>query len=218
MTYLTPLQAETNLRLGKELEQWLGRTTTDAGPVLRWVAACRAGEAAYTVVLYEALEAERAGYDLYGLYAVERDEDGALQQVFGAGKEYACSSPEQVFLRVAELGGSTDRFVNGGLLQDEYVARGANDVPPRAERMNEPLYFVLNLDERDRRPDPRARYEVQRLDGDGRAIERCYLDGRGERLGPCSFLFPRAVAEAALRQECGRGDYVDEGGSSAKPF
>jgi hypothetical protein len=107
MKHLTQEQAETHLRLGKPLEQWLDRTANEGEVVLRWLRAERSGEEEYVVVLYEAIESDRARYDIYGLYAVERDEDGDPQQVFGAGKRLVCSSAQEAIARVTELGGSS---------------------------------------------------------------------------------------------------------------
>ena len=80
----------------------------------------------YEVTLFEAFEDERAAYDLYGLYAVEADEDGAAQQVYGAGKSRRFDGEEAAVAYVCEsLGGSPDRFLNSGFLEDEYRERFA---------------------------------------------------------------------------------------------
>jgi hypothetical protein len=122
MRHLTPEQAETHLRLGKALEQWLGRVTATEGAVLRWVRVDRSAEGEYVVALYEAVESERAHQDIYGLYARERDEDGDPQQVFGAPKKVTYDSPTAAMGGVTELGGAADRFVNDGFVQQEYLA------------------------------------------------------------------------------------------------
>jgi hypothetical protein len=121
MKHLTPEQAETHLHLGKPLEQWLGRAAAEGEVVLRWFRIERHAEDEYVVALYEAIESDRARYDIYGLYAVERDEDGDPQQVFGAGKKFACSSAQEAMVRVTELGGGADRFVNDGFVQQAYL-------------------------------------------------------------------------------------------------
>jgi hypothetical protein len=120
MTHMSPEQAETNLRLGKPLEQWLERRPTSTETVLRWARAEKQTGHEYVVSLYEAIESERARHDLYGLYATEPDEDGCPQQVFGAGKEFHCGSAEAAIAKVVEIGGSPHRFVNDGFVQDEY--------------------------------------------------------------------------------------------------
>ena len=84
--------------------------------------------------------------------------------------------------------------------------------------MTKRWYFVRQLDDLCSRPDPRAKYQVQLLDRHGRGIEWVYLDDRGEIVGPAPFTVSAPVAEAALRQEFGRGDYVDEAGHTMKPF
>jgi hypothetical protein len=79
-------------------------------------------------------------------------------------------------------------------------------------------YFVVHLGERGFRPDPRAKYCVQLLDEHGRSAEECYLDESGTAVAPSSFTVPKAVVEAAFRQEYGRGDYVDLDGRAVRPF
>lgn len=79
-------------------------------------------------------------------------------------------------------------------------------------------YFVTHLGERHFRPDARARYAIQRLDEGGLGVEECFLDERGVPVAPSSFPLPTPVVEAALRQERGRGDYVDPDGRSIRPF
>jgi hypothetical protein len=117
--HLTIEQAETNLRLGKALEQWLERKPSQEGIVLRWVRLDRESEA-FEVSLYEAIETERAGYEIYGLYALAPDEDGASQQVFGVPTTGRFNSAEEAIEHVIQLGGRIDRFVKDGLIQDEY--------------------------------------------------------------------------------------------------
>lgn len=120
MNYLTPEQAETNLRVGKVIEQWLSRVESDGLVILRWVQLRLDVEAGILVTLFEAYEDENAERDLYGLYAVESDSDGAAQEVFAAGKSRAFGDVRQAFDHVVSLGGSDARYMNRGFLEDAY--------------------------------------------------------------------------------------------------
>jgi hypothetical protein len=122
MRHLSPEQAVSYLRLGKVLEQWLGRVTTAGGEVLRWVQVKKQADDDYLVSLFEATESDRARDDLWGLYSVGLDEDGDPEQIFAAGKNSSFGSEQQAIARVAELGGTADRFVNEGFIQDEYLS------------------------------------------------------------------------------------------------
>jgi hypothetical protein len=122
MRHMTAEQAEARLSVGKPLELWLERKAVDGRTVLRWVRLRHDAEQGYVVTLFEAIETDRDRFDIYGLYAVERDENGAPQQVFGAGKHHAVESPKRAMALVVELGGALDRFVSDGLVQDEYLS------------------------------------------------------------------------------------------------
>jgi hypothetical protein len=120
--HLTPQQAQTNLSVGKALEQWLDRKREPDGVILRWLRIYFSRDEGYVVGLFEAIESERAEYDLYGLYARERDQDGAEQQVYGNAKYRVFESATDAFSHALCLGGAIDRFVNDGFLPDEYLA------------------------------------------------------------------------------------------------
>jgi hypothetical protein len=123
MRHLTPAQAETNLRLGKTLEQWLGIRKESDCRVLRWLSVTRDPLRGYVVTVFEGIEDTRTAKDVYWADAVESDQDGAVQPVDAAGKEFVLEDENGVLDFVqAELGGARDRFVNKGLLQDDYLA------------------------------------------------------------------------------------------------
>jgi hypothetical protein len=121
MRHLTPQQAQTNLSVGKPLEQWLDRTEQPDGIILRWIRIRFEADQGYIVGLFEAIESERASYDIYGIYARERDEDGAEQQIFGNAKYSALASAAEAITYALQLGAAADRFVNDGFVQDEYL-------------------------------------------------------------------------------------------------
>jgi hypothetical protein len=121
MRHLTSVQALAYLRLGKTIEQWLGTRPDGSDIVLRWIQVGRDPEKGYIVTLFEGFEDARAAQSIYEIYAVESDQDGAAQPVDAAGKESAFSDEEQALKFVEDrLGGARDRFVNQGMIQDEY--------------------------------------------------------------------------------------------------
>jgi hypothetical protein len=79
-------------------------------------------------------------------------------------------------------------------------------------------FFVLHLDERDYKPSPDSKYEIQILDSEGRAKLSGYLEENQTELVVKGFKIPKAVIEAATRQLKGKGDYVNEKGESIPPF
>jgi hypothetical protein len=120
--HLTSEQALNNLRLGKPLEQWLG-TKDDAGDVvLRWVRVRLVSNRGYVVTLYEGIEDTNASGSIYDTLSLESDQDGAALPVDAAGREFIFDSEGGAIAFVAgELGGTRDRFVNDGLVQEEYL-------------------------------------------------------------------------------------------------
>jgi hypothetical protein len=120
--HLTPQQALSSLSVGKALEQWLDRKREPDGVILRWLRIYFSRDEGYVVGLFEAIESERAEYDLYGLYARERDQDGAEQQVYGDAKYRVFEFAADAISYPLHLGASVDRFVDDGFLPDEYLA------------------------------------------------------------------------------------------------
>ncbi len=129
MRYLTSEQASSNLRVGKTLEQLLDAVQHSRGRVLRWVKVGPGEAGDFEVTLFEAFEDERAAYDIYGLYAVELDQDGAVEQAFAAGKSRHFTDPDDAMAHACEsLGASPERFLNRGFLEDDYRERFGSPV------------------------------------------------------------------------------------------
>jgi hypothetical protein len=78
-------------------------------------------------------------------------------------------------------------------------------------------FFVSHLQERDR-PSTGMTYEIQLLNAQGQAVARGYADDLADNLQIQGRSIPLAVIEAARKQPIGKGDYVDEAGSSVSPF
>ena len=112
-------EAAVRLRLGKAVEQWIGTAVHGDATILRWTRVDRRG-GSYATTLFEAIESERAEYDIYGLYAAEPDEDGDPQEVFGAGSEQIFPDAEAALRHAADISGMLGGFVADGLVQDEY--------------------------------------------------------------------------------------------------
>ncbi len=106
-------------------------------------------------------------------------------------------------------------LANGGVQSAPF---GTTRPAGRQQVTERQWFFVAHLGERGFRPDPLAKYCIQLLDENGQSVEECYVDEHGVPVAPCSFAVPRAVVEAAFRQEHGRGDYVDPAGRSVRPF
>ncbi len=78
-------------------------------------------------------------------------------------------------------------------------------------------FFVSHLEENDC-PSHGMRYEVQLLNSDGQALACGYLHDSATRLELSGQSIPLPVIEAARKQLIGKGEYVDEAGSSVSPF
>ena len=87
-----------------------------------------------------------------------------------------------------------------------------------SDNKNKQRYFVLHLDDRDFKPSPNVKYEIQILDSKGRAKVSGYVDENQNELEVDGKIIPRAVIEAAQRQQKGKGDYVNEFGESITPW
>lgn len=96
--------------------------------------------------------------------------------------------------------------------------------PVILSKLKDPImkrYFVMQLTDRDLkdrgRPIGEKRFEIQVLDGEGRATACGYVGIEDVALDVGGREIPRAVIEAARSQPLGQGNYVDEHGRSV-PF
>lgn len=114
--HLTSTEAAATLRRKREVEQFLGRfVASDERMTVRWLTAYPSG-ADFKLVLHEV---EDIGSDEF-LDVTEfppLDENEYL----GEGRVLSTHSDPDALLRdAAERGASPDRWVNGGVVQDEY--------------------------------------------------------------------------------------------------
>jgi hypothetical protein len=75
-------------------------------------------------------------------------------------------------------------------------------------------FFVLNCSGRSSLSDPSKPFQVQILDSKGRAKYYDYFGADHLSLVIEGYNVPLPVLEAALRQEVGKGDFVDVNGQS----
>ncbi|HEX8271733.1 MAG TPA: hypothetical protein VF615_03710 [Longimicrobiaceae bacterium] len=98
------------------MEQFLGGFLHEQGPAVRWLALRRKGRGV-AVLLHEALDDGHLGCDIYEFTALNDDPD----KLYDPTAKHRCDTLEQALDLAAKLyGASPDRFVNEGLIQDEY--------------------------------------------------------------------------------------------------
>lgn len=83
-------------------------------------------------------------------------------------------------------------------------------------REQEPRYFVMQLGPDDARYSSGYRYEIQLCNESLQGVAVILFRGDESRLSVPEFQVPEAVYQAALRQNPGKGDFVDSQGESAK--
>lgn len=111
--HLTLAEAERALDAGRTVEQWLGATTSDLGPVISFVTCSKSRDGTFSVALHRSKDSGSDQFlDVYAFESIDLDhERGARCASAGAALEYA----------VKEFGASRERFVNAGVVQDEYA-------------------------------------------------------------------------------------------------
>lgn len=115
MRYLDQQQINTNGSLGKPLEQWLGIREEDDYTVLKWIIIEKEKDGSYSVVYKESLdEGDEDFTDIYEFSALDPDE------AFGVINSFT-TFQEALYFSIKEYGAKMDRFVNSGVIQDEYL-------------------------------------------------------------------------------------------------
>ncbi|MFI0451478.1 hypothetical protein [Actinomadura sp. 6N118] len=120
MRHLTPAFAIGALRRGKPIEQFLGGFQQEGRPALRW-STISPTKSSLTVSLHEV---EDVGPDaLGGTYDISEYPPLDEEEYLGEGRDIGiCESPEQALdLAERELRARKDRWVNFGVLGDEYA-------------------------------------------------------------------------------------------------
>lgn len=112
--YLTAPNLTAVLNLGRQVEQLLSYRVEGDQRVIRWVSLWEAGNLV-TVSLHEALDLTEEGFlDVTEFPSLDPCED------HGEGKWRSFDSREAAFAWIeGDLGGSMERFVNSGVIQDE---------------------------------------------------------------------------------------------------
>jgi len=106
------------LNLGRAVEQFLGGFTDGEDPAIRWLALRQDGSGV-VVSLYEALD--EGGEDWMDVYEFTRA-NGDPDEPEEPSAEHPCDSLEEALALAADLyGAAPDRFVNEGMVQDEYL-------------------------------------------------------------------------------------------------
>ncbi len=114
MRHLTANQALTALRRGAEIEQMLSDDLATGS--FRWLRAHRTDEG-FALRLVETLdEGSEDFFDLYEFNSVDASDEHNAGEVIGRS-----SSPSDLMRLAAGVGASDDRWVNAGLIQDEYL-------------------------------------------------------------------------------------------------
>ncbi len=110
--YLTLSEAERALGAGRAVEQWLGFRDSQPVRVVSWVACRKARDGAFHVTLFRSFDAGTD--DFFDVYSFESaDGDEAPTAVYANPKDALEHA-------IRDFGAHAERFVNQGLVQDEY--------------------------------------------------------------------------------------------------
>ena len=113
--YLTSSEAAAALRRGSQIEQFLGRSNDNRRPTVRWLSAYPSGRAFELVVHH----VEDIGTE--GFFDVSEFPPLDDEEYVGEGRSVAAEVEPGLILDAAELHGARpDRWVNAGVVQDEY--------------------------------------------------------------------------------------------------
>ena len=116
MKYLEIEQLKTSLRLGKTVEQWLGHIDEEDYTILKWLSLEPEPNGKYSVVYIESFDDGNADFiDVYEFSALDPDEPFGVIETFS-------SLDEAITFSINEYGALEDKFVNSGMIQDEYLA------------------------------------------------------------------------------------------------
>ncbi|GAA4354320.1 hypothetical protein GCM10023185_16000 [Hymenobacter saemangeumensis] len=111
--YLSRLELQARLHLGKEAEQWLGHTEADGYTAIQWLYLAQEDRHRYSVTYMESFDEgdeEWQQVPEFSLLDPDAEESIAFDSV-----------EEAVAYAVQTYGASPDRFVPGGMLTEEYA-------------------------------------------------------------------------------------------------
>ncbi|WP_324674641.1 hypothetical protein [Hymenobacter sp. GOD-10R] len=110
--YLSSLELVARVHLGKEVEQWLSYYREADYTVIRWLIIYK-DESQFTVAYHESFdEGDEGFHDVYEFSALDPDDD--TTHSFD-------SVEEAVAFAIENYGAAADRFVAGGMIQEEYA-------------------------------------------------------------------------------------------------
>lgn len=112
--YLTKEQLRAKLSLGKAVEQWLGHYESDGETILKWVRIYSEKEE-YNVLYIECYDQGSVdNLDISDFTVVDPDEPYGLLDTF-------YTLDEAVDFSLNKYGAVIDRFVNDGMIEEEYL-------------------------------------------------------------------------------------------------
>jgi hypothetical protein len=116
MRYLTMTFALGALRRGSGIQQLLGTDYVAGRPTLRWLTAWRERDGGYVLVIHHVFdEGSEQFWDVAEFTPVDEDE------YLGEGRSLgAFNTPEEVLHAAQAYGAVTTRWVNEGVIDDEY--------------------------------------------------------------------------------------------------
>ncbi|SFQ83317.1 hypothetical protein [Hymenobacter arizonensis] len=111
--YLSRLELQARLHLGKEAEQWLGHADEGEYTVIKWLYLAQEDRHQYSVTYMESFDEGDEDWQHvpeFSLLDPDAEENTAFDSV-----------EEAVAYAVQTYGASPDRFVAGGMLAEEYA-------------------------------------------------------------------------------------------------
>ncbi|WP_055562984.1 hypothetical protein [Hymenobacter sp. AT01-02] len=111
--YLSRLELQARLHIGKEAEQWIGYTNEDDYTVIKWIYLAQEDRHQYSVNYVESFDEGDEHWQQVPEFSL-LDPDAEESAVFD-------SVEEAVNFAVHTYGASPDRFIPGGMLAAEYA-------------------------------------------------------------------------------------------------
>ncbi|TDQ12031.1 hypothetical protein [Pedobacter metabolipauper] len=115
MIHLTIEQLKANLSLGKTVEQWLGYKDENSYTILKWISIEKEHHGEYSVAYIESFDEGNEDFiDIYEFSTLDPDEPLGIISTFS-------NIDEAIDFSLNEYGASVDKFVSGGMIQEEYL-------------------------------------------------------------------------------------------------
>ncbi|WP_316766505.1 hypothetical protein [Pedobacter frigiditerrae] len=115
MKYLQFEQLKNNLNIGKPVEQWIGHAIEKDYVVLKWIRIEKENDEFYGVVYTECFDEGDGDFlDIYEFSTIDPDESFGIINTFS-------TVDKAIEFALNEYGASINKFVNSGMIQDEYL-------------------------------------------------------------------------------------------------